>query len=99
MNEKRLRSLKVKVIQVFSKWKDPHEEVSYKESGIVQAMEISDEGDINFTILPKHPHCPCCLLNASQLREKLLSIKDVRSVHCDVIEIPGKERWIRSINA
>ena len=99
MKEKRLRSLKVKVIQVFSKWKDPHEEVSYKESGIVQAMEISDEGDINFTILPKHLHCPCCLLNASQLRDKLLSIKDVRSVYCDVIEIPGKERWIRSINA
>ena len=77
MKEKRLRSLKVKVIQVFSKWKGPHETVSYKESGILQSLEISDEGDIVFAISPKHPHCPCCLLNASQLREKLLSIKDV----------------------
>ena len=99
MKEKRLRSLKVKVIQVFAKWKDPHEALSYKESGILQSLEISDEGDIVFTISPKHPHCPCCLLNASQLREKLLSIKDVKSVLCDVIGIPGKERWVRSINA
>lgn len=99
MKEKRLRSLKVKVIQVFSKWKDPHEAMSYKESGILQSLEISDDGEISFTISPKHPHCPCCLLNASQLREKLLSIKDVKSVLCDVIEIPGKEKWIRSINA
>ncbi len=99
MKEKRLRSLKVKVIQVFSKWKDPHEIVSYKESGILQSLQISDEGDVVFTISPKHPHCPCCLLNASQLRAKLLSIKDVKSVLCDVIGIPGKDRWVRSINA
>ncbi len=98
MKEKRLRSLKVKVIQVLSKWKDPHETASYKESGILQSLEISDEGEIVFSISPKHPHCPCCLLNASQLREKLLSIRDVKSVLCDVTGIPGKERWVRSIN-
>ena len=55
MKEKRLRSLKVKVIQVFSKWKDPHEAVSYKESGILQSLEISDEGDIVFTIFLSIP--------------------------------------------
>ena len=99
MKEKRLRSLKVKVIQVFSKWSGPHEAMTYKESGILQSLEISDEGDVKFTISPKHPHCPCCLLNASQLRERLLSIKDVNSVLCNVIGIPGKERWVRSINA
>ena len=98
MKEKRLRSLKVKVIQVFSKWSGPHEVMTYKESGILQSLEISDEGDVKFTI-SLSIHCPCCLLNASQLREKLLSIKDVNSVLCDVIGIPGKERWVRSINA
>ena len=99
MKEKRLRSLKVKVIQVFSKWQEPHETTSYKESGVLQSMEVSDEGEIRFTISPKHPHCPCCLLNASQLREKLLSLKDVKSVYCEVVGIPGKERWVRSINS
>ena len=98
MKEKRLRSLKVKVLQVFSKWQEPHGEGSYNDSGIVQSLEINDSGNIEFTIRPKHPHCPCCLYDVSQLRTKLLSIRDVSSVHCEVIDIPGRERWIRSIN-
>ncbi len=99
MKEKRLRSLKVKVIQVFSKWQEPHESSSYRDSGILQSIHISDDGDIDFTIKPKHPHCPCCLFDASQLRQKLLSIKDVKSVYCEVTDIPGKEKWTRSINS
>ena len=99
MKEKRLRSLKLKAIQVFSKWQEPHEATSYKDSGVLQSMEVSDKGEIRFTISPKHPHCPCCLFNASQLREKLLSLKDVKSAYCEVVGIPGKERWVRSINS
>ncbi len=98
MKEKRLRSLKVRVIQVFSKWKDPHEDVTYKESDIVQHIDVGVDGSVQFTIAPKHPHCPCCLLNANQLRKKLLTLKDVESVNCQVVGIPGKERWMRSIN-
>ncbi len=98
MKDKHLRSLKVRVIQVLSKWQEPHGEGSYKDSGILQALEISEHGEVNFAIHPKHPHCPCCLYDASQLRTKLMTLRHVKSVYCDVVGIPGKERWIRSIN-
>ena len=99
MKEKRLRSLKVKVVQVLSKWQEPHGGGSYKDTEIIQSLEISDQGEIVLTIEPKHPHCPCCLYDAHQLRAKLLSLKDVKTVYCNVSSIPGKERWIRSINS
>ena len=54
MKEKRLRSLKVKVVQVLSKWQEPHGGGSYKDTEIIQSLEISDQGEIILTIEPRH---------------------------------------------
>lgn len=98
MNERKLKALKLRVIRLFASWKEPHEDKSYNDSDIVQAIEISSEGRVDYTIAPKHPHCPCCLLDAVGLRKRIEKIKGVSGVYCNVTGIPGAEKWNRSIN-
>ena len=98
MNERKLKALKLRIIRLFASWKEPHEETTYNDSDIVQAIDISSEGFVDYTIAPKHPHCPCCLLDAVELRKKIALLKGVTGVNCIVTGIPGAEKWSRSIN-
>lgn len=98
MNERKLKALKLRVVKLFASWKEPHEETTYNQSDIVQSIEVSNQGEVNYTITPKHPHCPCCLLDAVDLRKRIETIKGVSKVTCTVTGIPGAEKWSRSIN-
>jgi hypothetical protein len=75
MNERKLKALKLRVVKLFASWKEPHEETTYNQSDIVQSIDVSDQGQVDYTIAPKHPHCPCCLLDAVDLRKRIESIK------------------------
>ena len=98
MNERKLKALKLKVVKLFANWKEPHEESTYNQSNIVQSIDVSEQGVVEYTIAPKHPHCPCCLLDAVELRKRIEKIKGIESAICTVIGIPGAEKWSRSIN-
>ena len=98
MNERKLKALKLRVVRLFANWKEPHEDKTYNESDIVQAIDVSPDGLVDYTIAPKHPHCPCCLLDAVELRKRIEQVKGVSGANCTVIEIPGAEKWSRSIN-
>jgi hypothetical protein len=98
MNERKLKALKLRVVKLFASWKEPHEETTYNQSNIVQSIDVSDQGQVDYTIAPKHPHCPCCLLDAVDLRKRIESIKGVSRVVCTVTGIPAAEKWTRSIN-
>lgn len=98
MNERKLKALKLRVIKLFASWKEPHEETTYNQSDIVQSIDVSEQGIVDYTIAPKHPHCPCCLLDAVDLKKRIESIKGVSEATCTVIGIPGAEKWSRSIN-
>ena len=98
MKERKLKALKLGVIRLFASWKEPHEDKTYNESDIVQTIDISPEGFVEYTIAPKHPHCPCCLLDAVELRKRIERIKGITGVKCSVTGIPGADKWSRSIN-
>ena len=84
--------------ELFANWKEPHEDKTYNESNIIQEIDITSDGVVNYTIAPKHPHCPCCLLDCVELKQKIETIKGVNGVICTVVGIPGAEKWMRSIN-
>ena len=42
MNERKLKSLKLRVIRLFASWKEPHEDRTYNESDIIQEIDISN---------------------------------------------------------
>ncbi|MDP6333709.1 MAG: hypothetical protein QF479_03660 [Candidatus Poseidoniaceae archaeon] len=98
MNERKLKALKLRVVKLFASWKEPHEETTYNQSDIVQSIEVSQQGQVDYTLAPKHPHCPCCLLDAVDLRKRIEEIKGVSKANCTVIGIPAAEKWSRSIN-
>ena len=52
MNERKMRSLKLRVIRLFANWKDPHEDMTYNESDIIQEIEITSEGINELLSLP-----------------------------------------------
>ena len=98
MNERKLKALKLRVVKLFTNWKEPHEETTYNQSDIVQSIDVSEQGIVEYTIAPKHPHCPCCLLDLRSLHQKTASIKGVTNVTITVMGVPASERWTREVN-
>ncbi len=91
-------ALQRRVARVLSGWKDPHDLRPYPELEIVQHIDIAEDGEVNLTLRPARPHCPCCLLDLDNLRKRLAEIKGVTFVHLTVVDIPAAPRWTRAIN-
>lgn len=98
MSKRKHQALKRRVVRLLSEWKDPHQTVPFTKSNIVQEIDIAEDGEINLTLKPSRPHCPCCLLDLDSLRNKLCQIKDVTFVQFTIIGIPASERWTRVLN-
>ena len=68
------------------------------ESTYVQAVDISEDGNVRILYNPSRPHCPCCLIDARALRRHLSEIKGVVSLQLDIVDVPASERWSRLVN-
>ena len=68
------------------------------ELEIVQNVDVAEDGEVNLTVKPARPHCPCCLLDLDALRKRLLEVKGVSFVQISVVDIPAAPRWTRAIN-
>ncbi|RJU97218.1 MAG: DUF59 domain-containing protein [Candidatus Poseidoniales archaeon] len=91
-------ALQRRVARVLGSWKDPHDVRPYPELEIVQQVDIAEDGEVNLTVKPARPHCPCCLLDLDALRKRLTEVKGVTYVQVHVIDIPAAPRWTRAIN-
>jgi len=91
-------ALQRRVARVLGGWRDPHDIKPYPELDIVQHVDIAEDGEVNLTVRPARPHCPCCLLDLEALRKRLLGVKGVSFVHIHVVDIPAAPRWTRAVN-
>ncbi len=91
-------ALQRRVARLLASWKDPHDVRPYPELDIVQRVDIAEDGEVNLTVRPPRPHCPCCLLDLDELRKRMGEIKGVTFVHLEVVDIPAAPRWTRAIN-
>ena len=91
-------ALQRRVARVLGSWKDPHDTRPYPELNIIQHVDIAEDGEVNLTITPSRPHCPCCLLDLDALRKRLAEVKGVTFVQVSVVGIPAAPRWTRTIN-
>ena len=91
-------ALQRRVARVLASWKDPHDLRPYPELNIVQHVDIAEDGEVNLTVRPARPHCPCCLLDLNDLRSHIGNLKGVTFVHLTVVDIPAAPRWTRAIN-
>ena len=91
-------ALQRRVARTLASWRDPHDSRPYPELDIVQQVDVAEDGEINLTVRPARPHCPCCLLDLDALRKRLAEVKGVTFVQLDVVDIPAAPRWTRAIN-
>lgn len=91
-------ALQRRVARVLSSWNDPHDTRPYPELDVVQHVDVAEDGEVNLTVKPARPHCPCCLLNLDALRKRLSEVKGVTYVQVHVVNIPAAPRWTRTVN-
>ena len=91
-------ALQRRIARVLASWSDPPDTRPYPELEIVQNVDVAEDGEVNLTVKPARPHCPCCLLDLDALRKRLLEVKGVSFVQISVVDIPAAPRWTRAIN-
>jgi len=92
------KRLQRRLVKAMGNWQDPHMDKPLTESIYVQAINISEEGNVRIRYQPSRPHCPCCLIDARALRRHLSEIKGVVSLQLDIVDVPASERWSRLVN-
>ena len=92
------KKLQRRLVKAMGNWQDPHMDKPLTESKYVQAIDISEEGDVQIRYQPSRPPCPCCLIDARALRRHLAEIKGVGSLQFEIVEVPASERWSRLVN-
>ena len=95
MSRKR-RNAQRQVANILRRWSDPHGTPLSGEA-VIRGIEIGEAGEVQVWIRPTRPHCPCCLFDLEKLRDALLGQKAVTSVHLEVVEIPGANRWTSAL--
>lgn len=98
MKPKKVQALQRRIVRILSTWKDPHTDVVMAESSQIQGIDVSPEGHVQLAVIPQRPHCPCCLFDLRDLREKISSTKGVTSVELLISGVPAAERWTRVLN-
>jgi FeS assembly SUF system protein len=80
--------LEAKVIEVLESCFDPEIPVNIYELGLVYAIHIGDEGDLQIQMTLTTPHCPVATSLPGEVQSKLSAIPNVRSVNVDLVWDP-----------
>ncbi len=86
------------VARLAADWRDPHDKVTWADRDIVQNIEVAEDGEVSITVKPNRPHCPCCLLDLDEFRQKLYKLKGVTFATLNVVGVPASDRWTRALN-
>ena len=62
------KKLQRRLVKAMGNWQDPHMDKPLTDSTYVQAVNISEEGNVRIRYQPSRPHCPCCLIDARDAR-------------------------------
>ncbi len=91
-------ALQRRVARLAADWSDPHDKEAWSKRDIVQNISVAEDGEVEITVKPNRPHCPCCLLDLDAFRTKLLETKGVTFATITVVGVPAHDRWTRTVN-
>jgi FeS assembly SUF system protein len=80
--------LEAKVIDVLESCFDPEIPVNIYELGLVYAIQIGDEGDLQIQMTLTTPNCPVATSLPGEVQSKLSAIPHVRSVNVNLVWDP-----------
>ncbi|XRP96652.1 metal-sulfur cluster assembly factor [Methanocaldococcus sp. 16A] len=68
------------VIKALKTVADPHMGISIVDMGLVRDLEVDDEGNVKFKLIPTNPACMSVLGMAFQAKDAVKSLEGVKSV-------------------
>ncbi|WP_423792241.1 metal-sulfur cluster assembly factor [Methanocaldococcus indicus] len=75
---------KDEVINALKKVADPHMGISIVDMGLVKDVEVDEEGNVSFKIIPTNPACMSILGMAMQAKDVVKSLDGVKKVEVKV---------------
>ncbi|ADG13980.1 metal-sulfur cluster assembly factor [Methanocaldococcus infernus] len=71
---------KEKVLEALKKVSDPHMGLNIVDMGLVKDLEVDEEGNVKFKIIPTNPMCMSALHMAVQAKEEVKKLEGVKKV-------------------
>lgn len=72
------------VIKALKTVADPHMGISIVDMGLVKDVEVDDEGNVKFKLIPTNPACMSVLGMAFQAKDAVKSLKGVKNIEVTV---------------
>jgi hypothetical protein len=93
------KAAKKALAEILRDWQEPHGSGSMMDEKGLIALDITEGGDVALQLRPTRPHCPCCLIDLSELKVKLEKHRKIRTAYIEVADVPDAHRWTEAINA
>jgi metal-sulfur cluster biosynthetic enzyme len=92
------KAAKKALAEILRDWKEPHGAGSIMDERWLCGLNVNEEGVVTLQIRPSRPHCPCCLVDLSDLKSKLEAHKRISGAQIEVVDVPDAHRWTEAIN-
>ncbi|MDY6787839.1 MAG: iron-sulfur cluster assembly protein [candidate division WOR-3 bacterium] len=84
--------IKTKITETLQNIIDPELRVNVMELGLIKAMDVDDNGNVSFVFRPSSKQCPIGIQLAVTIKQKILELDEVHSVHMDIENFIYKEQ-------
>jgi len=88
MNAVEKSRLESRIIEALETCYDPEIPVNIYDLGLIYAINITDQGDVQIVMTLTTPHCPVATALPGEVQSKIEAISEVNSVQVDVVWDP-----------
>jgi FeS assembly SUF system protein len=88
MNPIEKSRLESKIIEVLERCYDPEIPANIYDLGLIYAINIGEQGDVQIVMTLTTPHCPVATSLPGEVQSKVEAISQVNSVQVDVVWDP-----------
>ncbi len=93
------KAAKKALIEILRGWQDPHGAGPIMDAKWLLRFDADEQGNVMIQVRPSRPHCPCCLVDFTELKQKAEGHRKIRSLYIDVADVPDAHRWTEAINS
>jgi len=92
------KAAKKALVEILRDWQDPHGAGPIMDARWLLGFDADEHGHVMIQIRPSRPHCPCCLVDFTELKRKAEGHRKILSLYVDVADVPDAHRWTEAIN-
>lgn len=92
------KAAKKALVEILRDWQDPHGAGAIMDAKWLLGFDADENGHVMIKVRPSRPHCPCCLVDFTELKQKAEGHRKIRTLYIDVADVPDAHRWTEAIN-